>query len=115
MQGHGHEDEEGEGEEVELRGIAMDAVGTFAEAVGKDAFRPYFADMMTQAFEGIKMGNARLRECSFLFFGVMARVFEEEFAVYLTEVVPALLSSLTQVERGEEGCEYYSLDTVCPC
>lgn len=73
----------GEGEETELRGIAMDTVGTFAEAVGKDAFRPYFADMMTQAFEGIKTGNARLRECSFLFFGVMARVFEDEFAPYL--------------------------------
>lgn len=27
----------GEGEETELRGIAMNAVGTFAEAVGKEA------------------------------------------------------------------------------
>ncbi|TFK40003.1 ARM repeat-containing protein [Crucibulum laeve] len=92
----------GEGEEIELRGITMDAVGTFAEAVGKDVFRPFFPDMMQQAFQGIEMGSARLRECSFLFFGVMARVFGEEFAPYLSNVVPPLLASCKQ-DEGEEG------------
>ncbi|KAG7093478.1 hypothetical protein E1B28_007153 [Marasmius oreades] len=91
-----------EGEEIELRGITMDAVGTFAEAVGKDLFRPYFATMMKQAFEGVEMGSARLRECSFLFFGVMARVFGEEFAGYLPQVVPPLVQSCKQAEGGEE-------------
>ncbi|GBE86196.1 ARM repeat-containing protein [Sparassis latifolia] len=93
----------GEGEEQELRGITMDAIGTFAEAVGKDVFRPYFADMMKQAFEGIRMGSARLRECSFLFFSVMARVFQEEFAVYLPDVLPSLIASCNQAEHGEPG------------
>ncbi|KAI6167404.1 ARM repeat-containing protein [Pisolithus thermaeus] len=92
----------GEGEEGELRGIAMDAVGTFAEAVGADVFRPYFADLMKQAFQGLEMGSPRLRECSFLFFSVMARVFGEEFAPYLPQVVPALLASCKQSEHGEE-------------
>ncbi|KAI0774802.1 ARM repeat-containing protein [Trametes elegans] len=92
----------GEGEEQELRGITMDAVGTFAEAVGKDVFRPYFADMMQQAFNGIELGSARLRECSFLFFGVMSRVFGDDFAPYLPNVVPALISSCKQAEHGEE-------------
>lgn len=89
----------GEGEEVELRGITMDALGTFAEAVGKEVFRPFFPDMMKHAFTGITTGNSRLKECSFLFFGVMARVFEEEFAPYLPDVVPALMESLTQDEK----------------
>ncbi|KZT21128.1 ARM repeat-containing protein [Neolentinus lepideus HHB14362 ss-1] len=92
----------GEGEETELRGITMDAIGTFAEAVGKETFRPYFPDMMKQAFQGMEMGSARLRECSFLFFGVMARVFEEEFAPYLPNVVPALVASCSQPEQGQE-------------
>ncbi|KAI6126080.1 ARM repeat-containing protein [Pisolithus croceorrhizus] len=92
----------GEGEEGELRGIAMDAVGTFAEAVGADVFRPYFADLMKQAFQGLEMGSPRLRECSFLFFSVMARVFGESFAPYLPQVVPALLASCKQSEHGEE-------------
>jgi len=93
----------GEGEETELRGLAMDAVGTFAEAVGVDIFRPYFADMMKQAFQGVEMGSARLRECSFLFFGVMARVFGEEFAPYLPSVMPLLLQSCKQSEHGEDN------------
>ena len=91
-----------EGEEQELRGITMDAVGTFAEAVGKDVFRPYFADMMAQAFNGIELGSARLKECSFLFFGVMSRVFGDEFSPYLPNVVPALIASLKQTEYSEE-------------
>jgi hypothetical protein len=99
---------QGEGPEQELRGITMDAVGTFAEAVGVDVFRPYFPDMMKQAFQGIQIGSARLRECSFLFFGVMARVFGEEFALYLPNVVPPLLESCHQTEHGEEtiSCEF---------
>ncbi|TBU45281.1 ARM repeat-containing protein [Dichomitus squalens] len=92
----------GEGEEQELRGITMDAVGTFAEAVGKQHFAPYFNDMMGQAFNGIELGSARLRECSFLFFGVMSRVFGDDFAPYLPTVVPALIQSCKQAEHGEE-------------
>ncbi|KAF5383571.1 hypothetical protein D9615_003515 [Tricholomella constricta] len=102
----------GEGEEIELRGITMDAIGTFAEAVGKDVFRPFFPDMMKQAFEGIEMGSARLRECSFLFFGVMARVFGEEFAPYLPNVVPALLASCKQAEHGEETMSFSVADAT---
>lgn len=93
----------GEGEEQELRGITMDAVGTFAEALGKEAFRPYFVQMMSLAFSGMEeVESARLRECSFLFSGVMARVFEDEFAVYLPRLVPALLKSLRQAEHGDD-------------
>ncbi|KAJ7180608.1 armadillo-type protein [Mycena filopes] len=91
-----------EGEEVELRGITVDAIGTFSEAVGKDVFRPYFPEMMKQAFQGLEVGSPRLRECSFLFFGVIAKVFEEEFAVYLPNVIPPLLASCSQTEQGEE-------------
>ena len=93
----------GDGEEVELRGITMDTVGTFAEAVGRETFRPYFRDLMEQAFVATRVGNARLRECSFLFFGVMARVFGEEFAPYLRDVVAELVNSCGQDEQGESS------------
>ncbi|KAI9451749.1 ARM repeat-containing protein [Lactarius psammicola] len=93
----------GEGEETELRGITMDTVGTFAEAVGKDLFRPYYEPLMKQAFQGIELGSARLRECSFLFFGVMASVFGEEFTPSLPAVVPSLIASLKQEEHGQES------------
>jgi hypothetical protein len=103
---------EGEGEETDLRGITMDAIGTFAEAVGKDIFRPYVPDMMKHALAAVESGNARLRECSFMFFSTMARVFTEEFAPYLPNVVPALLASVQQSE-SEDGleckCRFFTL------
>jgi hypothetical protein len=102
----------GEGDEVELRGIAMDTVGTFAEAVGKDAFRPYYPDLMAQALQALRLGNARLRECSFLFFGVMARVFGDEFAPYLSEVVASLINSCGQEESGDSGAGEFCLPTM---
>ena len=92
----------GEGSEQELRGIAMDTVGTLADAVGRENFRPYFEPVMSNAFQGMSLDSARLRECSFLIFGVMARVFEEEFAPYLDRVVPALVASCKQQEGGED-------------
>lgn len=95
----------GEGEETELRGITVDAIGTFAEAVGKDAFAPFFPQMMQQAFLGVESGSARLRECSFLFFGVMAKVFGADFAPYLATAVPALIASLQQSEHDDPSLE----------
>jgi hypothetical protein len=95
----------GEGEEIELRGITVDAIGTFAEAVGADAFRPFFPQMMQQAFLGLQSGSARLRECSFLFFGVTAKVFGKDFAPYLGDAVPALIQSLQQSEHGDTEIE----------
>ncbi|KAH8832771.1 ARM repeat-containing protein [Flagelloscypha sp. PMI_526] len=95
---------EGEGEETDLRGITMDAIGTFAEAVGKEVFRPYVPDMMKHALSAVESGNARLRECSFMFVSTMARVFTEEFAPYLPSVVPALLNSVQQSE-ADDGLE----------
>jgi hypothetical protein len=81
----------------------MDTVGTFTEAVGKDIFRPYNEPLMKQAFQGIELGSARLRESSFLFFGVMAGVFGEEFAPSLPAVVPSLIASLKQEVSGQES------------
>jgi hypothetical protein len=43
--------------------------------------------------------NPRLRECSFIFFSVMCRVFGEEFSQFLPVVVPKLLESFRQSEH----------------
>ncbi|CCO26172.1 putative importin subunit beta-4 AltName: Full=Importin-123 [Rhizoctonia solani AG-1 IB] len=102
----------GEGGEQELRGIAMDTVGTLADAVGREHFRPYFQPVMNNAFEGMSLDSARLRECSYLIFGVMARVFEEEFAPYLDRVVPALIASCKQEEGGEDTAFAKELDEL---
>jgi hypothetical protein len=48
---------------------------------------------MQLAIEGMHLDNARLRECSYCLFAVMARVFKEEFNIYLDTIVPQLLKS----------------------
>jgi hypothetical protein len=90
-----------EGEETDLRGIATDTLGTIAEAVGKEVFRPYFQPCVKLAFEGLILDNPRLRECSFIFFATMSKVFEGEFAPYLPNVMEALITSCEQSEQDE--------------
>lgn len=89
----------GEGDETDLRGITIDTVGTFAVAVGAEAFRPYFEDLMKLAFNALELPNPRLRECSFIFFSTMSRVFGEEFGQFLGVVVPELIKSCQQSEH----------------
>ncbi|PKI83879.1 hypothetical protein MVES1_002369 [Malassezia vespertilionis] len=88
-----------EGEEMDLRGIATDTVGTFAEAVGKEHFSPYLPEMMKLAVESLEMDKPRIRECAFIFFAVMARVYGEDFAPYLDHVVPKMTASFEQSEH----------------
>ncbi len=95
----------GTDEQSDLRGVATDTIGTIADAVGADIFRPYFHDLMKAAFEAITMDNTRLRESSFIFFGVMAQVFEGDFAPYLPQCVPALVASCQQNENTDEFLE----------
>jgi hypothetical protein len=87
-----------EGDETALRGVAQDTVGTLAEAVGKERFRPYFEPVMKLALDATALNLPSLRECSFLFFSVMARVYEEEFGQFLATIVPVILASLSQSE-----------------
>lgn len=93
---------QGDDSQTDLRGVATDTIGTIADAVGKEVFQPYYHDLMKAAFEALTMDNTRLKESSFIFFGVMAQVFEDDFAGYLPQVVPALVASCQQAESGDE-------------
>jgi hypothetical protein len=91
-----------EGEELDLRGIAQDTVGTLAEAVGKDMFRPYYEPLLRAALEALAVPNApNLKECSYIFFAVLSRVYGEEFAVNLPTIMPVLLAAVGQAEIDE--------------
>ncbi|KAK0556623.1 hypothetical protein OC846_001068 [Tilletia horrida] len=88
-----------QGDELDLRGITTDTMGTFAEAVGKEAFRPYHEDLMKHCFEALNIDSPQLRECSFIFFAGMARVYQDEFVRFLPHVVPKVIESLQQPEH----------------
>ncbi|CAO3681569.1 unnamed protein product [Rhizopus stolonifer] len=85
-----------------LRGVATDSAGAIAEAVGADKFRPFTQDLMALAIEQLTLESPRLRESSYAFFSIMARVFGEEFAPYLPTIMPHILASCKAEEGGEE-------------
>ena len=111
--------EEGEtgeqGTKTDLRGVTQDTVGTLAEAVGKEVFRPYYQSTMELAFKATALNNPRLKECSFIYFAVMTKVYGEEFAPLLPTVMPLLIASLAQSEVPETDEEKTLALTGEPC
>ncbi|KAI9613009.1 hypothetical protein H4Q26_010280 [Puccinia striiformis f. sp. tritici PST-130] len=71
----------------------------------KGAFEPYFdallGRMSQHAFEAIDLNSPSLRECSMIFFGTLAKVYESEFVTYLPRVMPAVFASLGQAEEDD--------------
>ncbi|KAF9916975.1 hypothetical protein BX616_002266, partial [Lobosporangium transversale] len=103
-------------DELMLRAVATDALGAVAQAVGKDAFRPYLNDQMNLALEGLQLNNTRIRECVYYFFAGIAQVFEDEFSPYLAAIIPHLIQSCqldentTRVENETEDLEDLDAD-----
>lgn len=90
-----------DGDAAELRVVAQDTVCTFAQAVGKEPFRPFYEATMKIAVDALALeGLPSIRECSYSFFGILANVYGEEFAAYLPAVMPALLAV---VQRDEDS------------
>ncbi|OBZ84924.1 putative importin subunit beta-4 [Choanephora cucurbitarum] len=88
-------------DETLLRGVATDSAGAIAEAVGADKFRPFTQDLMALAIEQLTLDSPRLRECSYAFFAIMARVFGEDFAPYLPTIMPSIIASCKAEEKDE--------------
>lgn len=85
--------------DLELRGVATDAMGAVAYAIGKEAFTPYLVDTMQLAIAGMQMDNERLVRCAYVLYAVLARLFSESFAPFLDAIVPPLLASCHALEK----------------
>lgn len=96
-------------EELDLRGIVCDSMGSIAVAVGPVAFQPYVQPLMQASEEGLHLGHPRLRETSYILWSTLAKVYGEEFTPFLAGVVKGLMECLDQeesdleVELGEEA------------
>jgi len=85
-------------EELLIRGNATSTMGSIAEAVGKDIFRPYVQETMKLAMEGLSIDSPKLKEQSFFYFAILAKVFGDEFTPFLEHIMPPILESLNQSE-----------------
>lgn len=105
-------------EELDLRGIVCDSMGSMATAVGPAAFQPYVQPLMQASEEVLHLGHPRLRETSYILWSTLAKVYEEEFTPFLDGVVKGLLDSLAQeeddleVEMGEEAKEMLGEEVI---
>jgi hypothetical protein len=83
------------------RAAATDAAGAIADAVGKDVFRPYAAELLRLSLEGLTIPGGKLRDSAFCFYGIMTRVFGAEVGESLPSIMPEIFKSLRQSETEE--------------
>lgn len=86
--------------ELAVKGSAFDTIGAIAGAIGKEAFRPYVNQFAEKAYSTLQVDL--LREAGFVFFGVIAKLYGEEFGQYLPKVIPLLVEFLGQDDFGFE-------------
>lgn len=89
-------------EELELRACITDAMGEMAVAVGSENFQGYVRPLMQASEEALSLDNSRLKESTYILWGSLAKVYEEEFAPFLEGVVQGLFTCLEQEEADLE-------------
>ncbi|KAG5421876.1 kap123 [Candida metapsilosis] len=96
-------------DDIELRATTFENISTMARAVGSAAFSSYAKPLVEAAYTSLSSEHPRIRESGFAFIANMAKVYGTEFAGFLDQIVPQILTCLAQeeftfnVEEGENG------------
>ena len=89
-------------DELDLRSMTIDSMGSMALAVGAKPFQRYVRPLMQATDEGLHLDHPKLKETSFLFWGMMSKVYGEDFKPFMTGVVKALFECLETEESDIE-------------
>ena len=89
-------------EEIDLRASVVDAMGEFAVAVGPQNFKDYVQPLMRASEEALHLDQSRLKESTYILWGSLAKVYEEEFAPFLGGVIKGLFDCIDQEEEDLE-------------
>lgn len=81
-----------------LRGASIECLGYLATALGKDAFRPYFAASMPFVFASFALDDSELKEQAFVYFINITSIFKEEFGPFLDEAATHVLREIESDE-----------------
>ena len=96
-------------DELDLRSFTCDAMGNIAMAVGPQAFQPYVQPLMRATAEALHLDHPKLKETSYLFWAMLAKVYKDDFKPFLGGVMKALFESLEteeseiEVDLGDEA------------
>jgi len=80
---------------IQLRCTATECVGLIAASIGRHNFEPYLQHTVNLALDGCKSQHEELREYTYAFFCNIAELMEEDFKIYLNEILPFVLKSIT--------------------
>jgi importin-4 len=88
-------------EELDLRAACTDAMGEMAVAVGAAEFKDYVRPLIQASDEALKLDHSRLKESTYILWGSLAKVYEEDFAPFLGGVVNGLFECVDQDEGDD--------------
>jgi len=89
-------------DELDLRAGCIDAMGQMAAAVGPAEFKDYVQPLMRQSEEALQLDHSRLKESTYILWGSLAKVYEDQFAPFLDGVVTGLFDCIDQEEADLE-------------
>ena len=89
-------------EELDLRAACIDAMGEMAVAVGAGDFKDYVQPLMQASEEALQLDHSRLKESTYILWGSLAKVYEEDFSPFLGGVVKGLFDCIDQEEADLE-------------
>ena len=89
-------------DEMTCRSITIDAMGDMATAVGPDSFKQYVRPLMEATEEGLHLDNQSLKETSYMFWGILSKVYAESFSPFLDGITKGIFEALTQEESDIE-------------
>jgi importin-4 len=89
-------------EELDLRASCTDAMGEMAVAVGPAEFKNYVQPLMQTSEEALHLDHSRLKESTYILWGSLAKVYEEDFSPFLGGVVKGLFDCIDQEEADLE-------------
>ncbi|KAI1171132.1 importin beta-4 [Nemania sp. FL0916] len=87
-------------DQLALRSAVCDSMGRIAVGVGAQEFHPYVMPLLVASEKALHLGNARLRETTFILWSQLATVYEGDLGDSLAGIFNGLFESL-QLEEEE--------------
>ncbi|RWA14839.1 hypothetical protein EKO27_g315 [Xylaria grammica] len=88
-------------DELALRSAVCDSMGRIAVGVGAQEFHPYVMPLLVASEKALHLGNARLRETTFILWSQLATVYEGDLGDSLAGIFSGLFESL-ELEEEED-------------